>query len=657
MNAGPPCPGCGEQLRWYQQLQQWGCERCRMMYPVVRAPLRPTAPPAPRGSGIGVWVGIVLTVLVAGGATAAVLLMKTKDPGPGAGRDAAVRETFAALTQGDLDALWKRAGSDELSHYLKCDTGAKPSDPQGARDDKDLRDELARAIARERGVMFEVTGITETGNKTIAKGAELRPGCTLSTPMVIHDLDVGLQITRAGKKRDGKAELKATELDGKWLVTSAPNIQGCSLAIARVSLAGGDVDQQAAMIDRCEADGWSAEVIGCATKALAVTDVGTCLAHLTPEQQGALRRVVGGKSGMLPDSEATADVGSGANATASADPSTVTLGSPEEMPIADFWVYPRSDGAYLARSTLVDVVFAHKPVAKVEPSPNKTADGRSFDMFTLSDDLGGRGLVQLQLMSLGRGARDVKGVDAVRQLLAKYGPVHESHRTEGAADISRLEVADGDKQLTVDSRLDLRRGLIVIATAATTPADRAIADRFLSSIQMRDAPDPVADPKTLTGVRIRKAGAKLVVHDANDSLTFELPWPGKVDRKPGAAPSRPPQVTITAEKKRSKIVVQITEVAAWDGLVLESPTRRNEALAKDQASTEVMIGSKLKRSAATIAGMPAVIIDPSARTKPTIQLRSIYNRYQHRKLDIVCVDAPCDTIASSLHFADPKPPQ
>jgi hypothetical protein len=326
------------------------------------------------------------------------------------------------------------------------------------------------------------------------------------------------------------------------------------------------------------------------------------------------------------------------------------------MPIADFWLYPRSDGAYMARSTLVEVVFAHKPVAKIEPSPNKTADGRSFDMFTLSDDLGGHGLLQLQLMSLGRDAHDVHGIDGVKQLLAKYGQVHESHRTDAGVDVTRLEVADRDTHLTVDSRLDLARGLIVVATASTSSADRAIANGFLTSVRLRTAPDPVLDANALAGVRIRKSGSKLVAHDPTDSFTFELPWAAKVARKPGAAPSQPPVVTITAEKKKSKIVVQITEVAAWDGLVLESPTRRNETLAKDQESAEAVIGGKLKRSTATIAGMPAVVIDPSGKAKPKIQLRSIYHRYQHRKLDIVCVDAPCDAIATSLHFADPKPP-
>ena len=206
----------------------------------------------------------------------------------------------------------------------------------------------------------------------------------------------------------------------------------------------------------------------------------------------------------------------------------------------------------------------------------------------------------------------------------------------------------------IDTRLDLPRGLMVNAAATTTDATRAADDRFLASVHLRRPTDAVADPTTLVGVRVRKAGKKLVMHDKTDAFTVEIPWPGKVTRAVDAKDRRV-DITMTAAKKGSKVVVTISEMTAWDALAV-TPSELLRTI--DGFKTFVdQQSAKTTQAAETLGGLPATRLDPSApKAASKIEAHLVWNAYQHRLYQIFCTDTPCDPIAKSLHFADPTPP-
>ena len=36
----PPCPACGTPLRWFPEMNAWGCDRCRQMMPAAPQPMQ-----------------------------------------------------------------------------------------------------------------------------------------------------------------------------------------------------------------------------------------------------------------------------------------------------------------------------------------------------------------------------------------------------------------------------------------------------------------------------------------------------------------------------------------------------------------------------------------------------------------------------------------
>ena len=90
MANAPFCPACGARLRWVAEQQAWGCDRCRQLVPAAAkfAPVAPQAPPgappaAAARSRTGLYLGIALLVLAAGGAVVAAVVLRGGEDGDG----------------------------------------------------------------------------------------------------------------------------------------------------------------------------------------------------------------------------------------------------------------------------------------------------------------------------------------------------------------------------------------------------------------------------------------------------------------------------------------------------------------------------------------------------------------------------------------------
>ncbi len=319
--------------------------------------------------------------------------------------------------------------------------------------------------------------------------------------------------------------------------------------------------------------------------------------------------------------------------TPPAAPKDLTLGKPEQMELADLWLTPRKDGAYVVTSPLLEVVFPHLPRAKLDTPA----------VYTLSDDLQGRGLLQLQLTA-GGGT-----IDGLKAQVAKLGTVVESHTTDRGLDVTRLEATSAatGETLRIESRADPARRLAVVATASFIKSDQATAKDFLDSIHLRAAADPADDPKALT-VRVRKG--KNEVHDTGETFSIALPWATKIARVPGAHPVK---VTATATHGKASVTLVIEETSAWDGLAF-SPA--NQQIFVDNMKTALAQSAKhdVKVAAEKLGGIPASRLDAKGGGH-SYHTHLVWNRYQHRRYTIACVDAPCDVVALSLKFAAPLP--
>lgn len=530
-------------------------------------------------------------------------------------RDTAVRETFRALAAGDIDGLMAHAGTGLAKTIVTCDDGKAPTAEQEAKDVDDMRRELSRAIDRAKGTTYDVGELSEpTKPITKAKGASLMRGCTLDTDFVVHDVQIKLKATRNGKPSDTDAKLNVAEVDGRFYVMKTPHVAGCDGAAAWTTLViGRETDVTLAnkiaapMLAACSDDKWPAPVIECASNAVGIKDEHACLKDLDVTQRAHLTAAI---NGVLDQSPASATLRAMVPIDADVPPkaSDVTTEPPVATGIADFWLAPRSDGSFVITSPVVTAVFPTKPELKVAPSSRPNADGKPFDIYTISAPP-----YELQLIAMGRNMRDEGGFKNLEAELGKLGKVTKLDRVEDGKSITRFTVAD---KFALDGRLDLVHGLIINSSVsgAQTPA----ADAFLKSIKIKTPPDPVDDPDAMSGVRERKGlKTKLIVHDPDDHFTLEIPFNAKIERK---VDTDAHAVVVAIKKKNT--VVTIEEIAAWDALAI-GPTKLAELQAK---------------------------------AKPKAQL--IWNAFQHRMFRVVCgAEAPCDPIVKSLHFSDPEPPK
>ncbi|MEO6771747.1 MAG: hypothetical protein ABI467_01840 [Kofleriaceae bacterium] len=642
MTQGPPCPDCGSLLRWFPDQQQWGCDRCRVMFPAqvivtpqAYATKRFDAPRAKRrgkrSRSKRLLVYGAIAVVVAGGGAAVTLwrIHAAKPVVPSyPDRDTAVRETFAALGAGDATKIMAHAGARLAPLIMTCDPGA-PNEQAG--DLATMREELARELAQNRGVSFRVTKLEETGAPEVKqRGHKLSRGCTLDADYTIHTVHVGLELVRAGEHSTSDATLPVVEVGGKFYVRAAPRLGGCDGAAAQVAFVAGRETAAAELASKlspaiarsCSDDKWPAKVIDCAAHALSIKDVRSCVSDLAPDQVARLSGAIGRAVDRSPAAtQLLAMVPPAAEVALPPPPvppvpsdPNVTLGASAPAGVADFWITPRSDGTYLVTSAIVTATFPAKPTAKVAKSTRPNADGKYFDIYTFALEPKPGVSYQLEIIAMGRDMRDEGGFKNLEAELAKVGKVAKADRTEDGRPVTRFTAG----AIVLDGRIDLARGLIINSTATTDAVTRPTGQAFLASVHVRGAVDPVDDPDTLVGIRQRKGSrGKLELHDPDDNFTITVPGVVKVERAVEAA-HHEVVVTAASVRRRPGFVLTISEMSAWDALAI-GPTK----LAALRAANK--------------------------------KAHLIWNAFQHRMYRVICTETPCDPIVKSLHFAEPLP--
>jgi hypothetical protein len=647
MTQGPPCPNCGSLLRWFPDQQQWGCDRCRVMFPPqvmvtpqAYATKRPDAPRGKRASRKPIRMkasrskrpllyGIAAVLLVGAGIASAVWMIHRGKARPPSypDRDTAVKETFAALGAGDGARIMAHAGKGLEREIATCDDGA-PSEE--AEDLATMQKELDHELAQNKGATFRVTKIDETVAPDVkTKGHKASRGCTLQTDFTVHTVHVALELTRDGKTSALDATLPVVEVDHRFYVMTAPKLGGCDGAGAQVALVAGretnapDLAQKLspAIASTCSAGRWHDKVVDCTAHALSLKDVRSCAGDLDPKQQKLMRDAVALAVGTDKTPAATqmlamVPVDQAPDFVVPRPDPNVTLGTSVQAGVADFWITPRSDGSYLVTTAIVTATFPAKPTAKVAKSSRPNADGKYFDIYTFAVEPKPGVLYQLEIIAMGRNMRDEGGFKNLEAELAKVGKVDKVNRTEDGRPVTRFTAGS----IVLDGRIDLDRGLIINSTATTDADTKGTGQAFLASVHVRGAVDPVDDPDSLVGVRQRPAAkgkSRLELHDNDDNFTVDVPAAVKVERVVDTA-QHAVVVTATSTKRRPAFAITISELAPWDALAI-GPTK----LAALQAANK--------------------------------KAHLIWNAFQHRMYRVTCTETPCDPIVKSLHFAEPLP--
>jgi hypothetical protein len=191
--------------------------------------------------------------------------------------DDAVKRAFAAMSDGDADALVDGTGISTVKKYTDC---SDVDDAVEKRELEDLEHEMARLANREKGATFDVVSIDEHKSPIrIHTGDAMGKHCKTTTEIAAHPVDIKLRVTRAGTTYDQPATSQVIEVDGKFFVVNAPKMPGCSAAIARVQvIAERDHDTRNLDVDTCVTQHWSQTSIDCMSHALMMSDVDACIA-------------------------------------------------------------------------------------------------------------------------------------------------------------------------------------------------------------------------------------------------------------------------------------------------------------------------------------------------------------------------------------------
>jgi hypothetical protein len=337
------------------------------------------------------------------------------------------------------------------------------------------------------------------------------------------------------------------------------------------------------------------------------------------------------------------------------DPSADDPGRPEPGEQADFWLWTRGDGAVRVTSPVVKAVFPGRPEQKLTKGTGKTLDGKEVWLYQFTFDLGDDGQLRLEISALGRNASQGDKEPLV-PVLAKIGKVKRKKTVVDGVSIVDLEAfeASSGGSLRAHEIRDMKRGLMIVGVAATSPKTRAIGTQFLASVSEVMGADPTEDPQVLADLVVKKVKKKYVTSTANGDFSIELPSEPTITRTGPQPGKNLVLASIVAETKKSQISVQVSEHASWDALTFH-PAKQAELANEMKAALEKQTGATLAMTPGRLAGMAGYSIDPvDAASKPKVQFRMLFNRYQHRTLMLVCIDASCDAAIASIQFAAPS---
>jgi hypothetical protein len=262
--------------------------------------------PTRQGSKKGLLIGGALIAVAGAGIAIAVVMSRGGSGGAGgvASRDELASLTLAAFSSGDVDALVKLAGPEDLqARFSDCKPPDNPDEADPKKQRELLEREYKKLIDEAKGAKAELVAITGDTKDTLEKGKEVGR-CTMKTAVSMVAVKAKVKVTRGTKPaKEQEAEMTFTEVDGAWYLAMPPKLApvvDCAGAIAKSMKASRDVlgklelDDAAVsrlekkMLEHCIENSWSDKVVDCIAKVTSDAETDACMKKLPGGQRDKL---------------------------------------------------------------------------------------------------------------------------------------------------------------------------------------------------------------------------------------------------------------------------------------------------------------------------------------------------------------------------------
>ncbi len=223
MVAGPPCPNCGQPLRWVPEWNAWGCDRCRVTFPpqafqpmgsqpIANAARAPGAGGSKKGLLVVGGVGVVAVIVIA---------VAVSRHGGGGGLSSAKDVFQAAIdraTKGDVDGLVELAGVDTLVGEVTCDDKDKGPDSMRKAMLERATEEMAGYAKAWKGVGGSVESLDPKGKPDVMTAGQAHDGCTTKHDVTTQDYKVKVKVNDAVTT----LRFSSIEIGGKFYLADMP---------------------------------------------------------------------------------------------------------------------------------------------------------------------------------------------------------------------------------------------------------------------------------------------------------------------------------------------------------------------------------------------------------------------------------------------------
>lgn len=231
MGNGPACPTCGTALRWIPESAAWGCDRCRVLYPVGgpgpavgRGPGRPLF----RNPKLPLYLGIGAAGVAAVALALFFLLGRHGGGGGASSADDVIKGSLAAVAAGDVDALLELADPAGLADRAYDCSEAKGDGYDLNSELRELRSDFTDLVAKAKGLTVELVDRDDRdgGEEVGLKPGSKVEGCRVITAVRPFTYRLTLRVAaKDGKPREQKTSIKLFEVDGHWFLAKAPAVK------------------------------------------------------------------------------------------------------------------------------------------------------------------------------------------------------------------------------------------------------------------------------------------------------------------------------------------------------------------------------------------------------------------------------------------------
>jgi hypothetical protein len=272
MVSGPPCAACTFPLRWIQEQNGWGCERCHRFFPNSDSKYNPfpsggDAPqPAPAplvaakskapiyiAVGAGVLALFVVIGVVAGGGGG----------GGGSSPDGVAKDAIAALSAGDVDELMNLADIETaINAAMECDTSGGDTYGIGREHKREVertKKKFQQRVDDLAGATLEFVDVVEQEAEReamLSKGQRIKDGCVAKADIMNHLVKVRVKVSEKGaaKPYEQTVRMEVIEIGDRFYLGKVRTIE----------LQGGDADESISKIEK-----FATEMCGCQDKTCA----------------------------------------------------------------------------------------------------------------------------------------------------------------------------------------------------------------------------------------------------------------------------------------------------------------------------------------------------------------------------------------------------